>query len=617
MVGDPAVSEPVVSEPIMNRSAKAMLYSALVAGLGFMMVGCAAQVAQKPAPAKPPPPPVSTEVPARALLHGDPKVTAHDFFLRARAMEHEGNAAVALGYLRIAFEYDSESRDLCFILVDRLRNAGLVDTALSFGKRCLKLKGNAASEEYKLLGELNLRSGDLPQAVVMYDSALALDEGDRDLLYTLATLYENLKMPDKQAEVTSRLLPRLEYPQRLVEKQIETLRGLKRYEAIPGLLREAWLKTHTPWFGERLADWHEEAGQHDSLLVVLRKLMQDEPDLLQYPVRHARSLALSGADDSAFAAYEALAHKHPDEREVLFPYGALLFDRKRFAEAKPVFAKLVKQKPSQAIFQYFLGSVAWELGEGALAVNALHKALDLEPRVPEYWSKLVAVKLKRNEAGQVDTLLALLHSEDSLDLPNHFLRGAVYTLLARRYDTPPGGMAKLGEGDTALTRRFRRGSIEAYRDVLKIDARNRRGLFEMAVGLERLGIRDSAIGLLKTLVALDTSDATAANYLGYMLVEADAELDFAGKLIARALAQEPDNGAYLDSQGWWHFRRGEYEQALRFIRRALEKMPHDTTVLEHYALILEKLGDQVEAHRQWQEILKLDPNNALATRKVH
>jgi Flp pilus assembly protein TadD len=566
---------------------------------------------------KTPPPPISPEVPARSLMQGDPKVTAHDFFLRARAMEHEGNAAVALGYFRIAYEYDSESRDLCFILVDRLRHAGLVDTALSFGTRCLKLKGNAEAEEYKLMGELHLRRSELDLAVAMYEKALSLEEGDRDLLYTLATLYENLKLTDQQADVTAKLLPRLEYPQRLVEKQIETLRGLKRPDAIPALLNEAWNKTHTAWFGERLADWFEEGENYDSLLTVLRKLMRDEPDLLQYPIRHARALALAGSEDSAFSAYEGLVRKHPDEREVLFPYGALLFDRKRFTDAKQVFAKLVRQKPSQAIYQYFLGSAAWEAGDGNLALNALHKALDLEPRVPEYWSKLAAVKLKRNEGPQVDSLLSLLHSEDSLDLPNHFLRGAVYTLLVRRYDLPPGGLAKPGEGDTALTRRFRRESIEAYRDVLRIDHRNRRGLFEMAVGLERLGIRDSAISLLKTLVALDTTDATAANYLGYMLVEANTELEFAGRLIARALQQEPGNGAYLDSQGWWHYRLGQYGEALRSIKLALEKMPHDTTVLEHYALILERLGENAEAHRQWQEILRLDPNNTLATSKVH
>jgi tetratricopeptide (TPR) repeat protein len=252
-----------------------------------------------------------------------------------------------------------------------------------------------------------------------------------------------------------------------------------------------------------------------------------------------------------------------------------------------------------------------------LAESALQKALDLEPRVPEYWSKLVSVMLKRNQAAQADSLLSLLHGPDSADLPGHFLRGSVYTLLSRRYDAPPGGIAKFAEADTALTRRFRRESVEAYRAILILDKTNRRGLFEMAVGLERLGQKDSSIALLKTLVALDTSDATAANYLGYMLVESNAELELAEALIRRALAAEPDNGAFLDSQGWLLFRKEDWAEALRYIKLALEKMPHDTTVLEHYALILEKLGQNGEAIKQWQEILKIDPHNTLAQRKVN
>jgi len=580
------------------------------------LAGCAG-TAEKPRLEKTPPPPVAVETPGRNLLKGDPKVTAHDFFLRARQMENEGNEAVALGYFRIAFEYDPESRDLCFVLVDRLRNAGLIDTALSFGHRCMELAGAPEAEELKTLGELSLRNSDLLGAVTLYEKALALDGDDRDLLYTLATLYESLKQPTQQAEVTGRLLPRLDYPPKLVEKQMELLRDLKRTEEIPALLEAAWSRGKNPIFGEKLADWYEEEGQWDSLLAVTGRLREKEPDPLQYRLRYARALALAGMTDSSFSAYQGLMKEYPEEREVAFPYGVLLFDKKHFVEAKAIFAGLVKQKPGQALYQFLLGSSAWELDDIPLAIGSLQKALDLEPRVPDYWAKLVAVKIKRGEGDQADSLLSLLQSPDTADLAVHFLRGAVYTMLARRYEAPPGGIARYQEADSSLTRRFRRASVDAYRDVLRVDPTNRRALFEVGVGLERLGLADSSILALRALVALDSNDATALNYLGYMLVESNLDLDFAGRLIQKALASEPGNGAFLDSKAWWHFRRGEYELALTFIRHSLEKMPHDTTVLEHYALILEKMGQADEAHKQWQEILRLDPHNTLATRKVN
>ncbi len=600
-----------------NPSPPWMRALSLAAAAGALAMVACSSTAPKPKSVAVPPPPVPVQTPGRSLMQGDPHVTAHDFFLRARQMENEGNEAVALGYFRIAYEYHPESRDLCFILVDRLRSAGMLDTALSFARRCMVLKGEPEADQYKTLGELLLRQKELLAAIDMYEKALALDDGDRDLLYTLATLYESLKETEKQAGVLGKLLQRLDYPQRLVEKQVALLRDLKRIQEVPHLWSEAWTRSKNALFGEHLAEWYEEEGQWDSLLAVTERLSREAGDPLQYQLYSARALALAGREDSSFAAYARLMKKHPEEREVLFPYAVFLFDKKRHAEAKPIFAKLTKLKPSHAPYQFFLGSSAWELGESALAASALKKAVDLEPRIPEYWSKLISVKLKRGEVGQSDSLLATLNSQDTADLAAHFLRGAVFTLLARRYEAIPGAAGKNSDIDTALTRRFRLGSVAAYGDVLRIDWRNRRGLFELGVALERLGRIDSAVKVLRTLVDLDTNDAVASNYLGYTLVEANRDLEWAGQLIERALRKDPGNGAYLDSRGWWQFRRGDHAKALADIQQALEKMPHDITVLEHYALILEKLGKDDDARRQWQAILKIEPHHALATLKVH
>ena len=136
------------------------------------------------------------------------------------------------------------------------------------------------------------------------------------------------------------------------------------------------------------------------------------------------------------------------------------------------------------------------------------------------------------------------------------------------------------------------------------------------MALEQLARRQESIEVMKRLVKLDSSDATILNYLGYMLVEEDKELDLAGALIDRALVFEPENGAFLDSKGWWFYRKADYAQARKHIEMALDRIPHDTTILEHYALILEKLGESEAAMDKWRQILKLDPGHDLAHRKV-
>ena len=113
---------------------------------------------------------------------------AHDFFLRARTMELEGNPKVALGYYRIAFRYDPENRDLCFMLLDRLRESGKIDSAIALGKSCLALAGKPASREYQSVGQAYLRKEDAVSAAEYYREAVALDDDGNDDV--LAWLHE-------------------------------------------------------------------------------------------------------------------------------------------------------------------------------------------------------------------------------------------------------------------------------------------------------------------------------------------------------------------------------------------------------------------------------------------
>jgi len=88
--------------------------------------------------------PAATAAPAsqKAEVHDHQRAfIAHEFFLRARQQEMDGNDAVALSYYQIAYEYDSSSRDLCFLLTDKLKSAGRLDTALTTALRCLALPG--------------------------------------------------------------------------------------------------------------------------------------------------------------------------------------------------------------------------------------------------------------------------------------------------------------------------------------------------------------------------------------------------------------------------------------------------------------------------------------------
>ena len=95
------------------------------------------------------------------------------------------------------------------------------------------------------------------------------------------------------------------------------------------------------------------------------------------------------------------------------------------------------------------------------------------------------------------------------------------------------------------------------------------------------------------------------NYLGYMLADRGTRLDEALGYIRRAVALDPQNGAYLDSLGWVYYKMGNYELAEENLRRASERMGDDPTIHDHLGELYMKTG-RAEAGR--------DPLGALAGR---
>ena len=92
-----------------------------------------------------------------------------------------------------------------------------------------------------------------------------------------------------------------------------------------------------------------------------------------------------------------------------------------------------------------------------------------------------------------------------------------------------------------------------------------------------------------------------------MWADQNRHLDEAEDYIKRALASDPENGAFLDSMGWLHYRQGKYEQALTdSLNAAQELEADDPTVFEHIGDTYSVLNQDAQALEYWQKALVLD-----------
>jgi len=112
---------------------------------------------------------------------------------------------------------------------------------------------------------------------------------------------------------------------------------------------------------------------------------------------------------------------------------------------------------------------------------------------------------------------------------------------------------------------------------------------------------------------VNPNNAAVLNYYGYMLADRSVRLDEALSLIQRAVKQEPNSGAYLDSLGWAYFKQGKLAEAEENLQKAVSRSSHDPTVLGHLAEVYMKMGQTERAAAlmeralsEWQRALPAD-----------
>jgi Flp pilus assembly protein TadD len=110
-----------------------------------------------------------------------------------------------------------------------------------------------------------------------------------------------------------------------------------------------------------------------------------------------------------------------------------------------------------------------------------------------------------------------------------------------------------------------------------------------------MGNFEKMVASMERAIEIDPKNAVALNYLGYSYADRNLKLPEAESLIARALEIRPNDGYFLDSLAWVHYRLGDLPRAESELRRALTLVPDDPVVLEHLGDVLLGLGKAGEA----------------------
>lgn len=417
--------------------------------------------------------------------------------------------------------------------------------------------------------------------------------------------------------------------------ELAARRTLEAQRAVAQVLVAAENRTHAPASLRRLADsgalvslangpaWSTVASNLGDFQVAVQLAQAEtraQPKSAEAWRRSAQVLLASGDKIAARKALEralALAPKDFDLRLALAGVhadaGRIDLADRVLAQAKPqddraLAARLanVASKPERKLLKrierVLLDSSDTDVRSRAFLLGQLHELRE-EPDLALSWYAQEPPGVAWHEA-QLRRGVLLARDKNDIDGARSLLAG-----VRREVDDADLRVdAYLLEAEL-LTPRDRKAAAALYDEAVAQNSRDIRLLYARA--LFRIGDNDVS-GLeqdLRSILSIDPENPQALNALGYTLADRTDRHQEALDYIKRAIAKQPDDGAFIDSMGWVQYRLGNLDEALRYLRRAFE-IVQDGEVAAHLGEVLWVAGKHDEARTHWRAAIKRWPDSA-------
>jgi len=255
-------------------------------------------------------------------------------------------------------------------------------------------------------------------------------------------------------------------------------------------------------------------------------------------------------------------------------------DAKRFDDALYLINGMLKAAPDSPDLHHLKGFSLFGLKKNAEALPEFHR---VTPESRFYQDAVVHIAFILQEQGKAQEAIEQLQAM----VQQHPGNAEFKYYLASIYE-------ELGQYDEAENQ---------LRQALDQDPDNSRYLFRLGVVYDKQKKKESSIEAMRRVIALDPQNASALNYLGYTYADLGQNLDEAEQLILEALKYKPDDGFITDSLGWVYYKKGDYQKALHFLKKASEIVPEDPVILEHVGDAYLKLNDKPNALKYYQKAM--------------
>ncbi len=485
-------------------------------------------------------------------------------------------------------------------------------------------------DDHLLLGRLYKLNNENARSEAEFKTAVSLQPNSEEAVTTLSYLYTENGDAARAQQILEGV-PQADRSAKIYAALGYTYEQQKKYkDAIAAYRKSFALDKDNLDSARGLAQNLMNDGQIDAALAQYKLIAEADPQDAQTYMRIAEIYRRNGNFDKALQSLKDAAEIVPDSLELPYNMAVIYEAMGRYDEAAQILQTLITKtdKPdgsysqpernNRSIFIERLGSIYREQNKTQLAVDTYRKMLPLGDdnaarayqqiidtnRDVKNWPAATAAAQEAVEKLPNDRSLKIVLAAQKADMGQPdaaiaevkaMLKGTpedreTWLALAQMYSR----LRRWPDAEGAITKAEQLSSRQEEKDYV---------LFVAGSIYERQKKYDQAEAAFRKVVATDPRNATALNYLGYMLADRGTRLEEALGYIRKAVQIDPQNGAYLDSLGWVYYKMGNYELAEENLRKAVDKTSNDPTVHDHLADLYMKTGRLKLAINHWERSL--------------
>jgi tetratricopeptide (TPR) repeat protein len=511
-------------------------------------------------------------------LHGDAaaKADALAAFSQAIVAEDDADSDGALEDYKKALALDPGYTELAVKVAFELARRGDPSAGIEVLKDSIKASPKAPLA-YLYLSQIYLKNLGKPEIGLKYaEQALDLDPGNFASYLAVYEICDALKQPEKGMAVLDRAAKQpstdAQFWLQLGELYLKYFNDTvppDQIEKVAAVYQKALaLEPEEPLTLARVGDFYARTHQEKTAIPLLLKALKLSP---ANPPEGDQTLA--AIRDSLAVCFSAVGNT---------------------SDAIATLQQIIKENPLR-YDSYGLLSEEYE------------KAGDLDAALGVCQQRIL---LDQSDFGNYIRIAALQMKQKKMDT-------AIQTLIDARAKFPTEAQVTYALGLALSEAKRYREAMGVFEQATQEASQGQTEMlpaafyFAYGAAAEQAGDVDKAATLLKKSIDLDPpSAAEAYNYIGFMWVDRGMNLDEGGDYIKKALKMDPDNAAYIDSLGWFYFKKGEIKQAIETLKRAAGLIqPEDAVVDEHLGDAYAAANDTAHALDYWQRSAAIDKEN--------